>query len=657
MDRRKHPFKMRMSYWFDNKMAQGFGPKVRLLLIVTLIFVVIVGFLAALAHGGIHKNFLADFIRTFMYSLGKGGALSPDDANISVLYFLLMLLTIIYCMFFSSILIGLISNALRSKVENLDKGRSHVIEDGHTLILGFNDATIVLLREFIETNKNQKKPKSVVVLGETDQRNMIEEIQKKVGRLKRGAKTRIICRTGSIYNFDDLRRCSFETSRSVIINASNDFEAVKATMACSYLVNECRKKNDKVPFLVSVIQNDENLVEVKAVSHMDEEDNLIVLALNEVLARIMVHTSRQPGLSDVFTELFNFADDELYIFSEDEGFAQLYSKSIADINHYLQASFAVGVRKKDGSILIEAPKKTIFEEGDSLIVVKEDDDPLRVLQQPAELIQIPSVVTRNVEQVKVLIVGVEDVLEDVLVEYSNYLPSGSSICVVDSKDRFATIVTEETKESLRKKSIDISTSTYDMSQKKQSNELLAKFKPDSVLVLVNEDASNPDAEDELVMRILIYLREFRSRTKNYYSITCEMLQDKNKELAAATEPDDFIISRQFSALLMAQISQNKEMASLFENLLSSTGYEIYMKPAYWYVPLNKSLNLISVSHQVAEKGEIFIGLRQMINGHYQASDINPAKYDADMKTLKNYTFGEQDYLVVLAKNSQYPKGE
>ena len=48
----KYSLRMRASYWFDNKMAEGFWPKVRLLFIVTIVFVVIIGAIAALAKGG-----------------------------------------------------------------------------------------------------------------------------------------------------------------------------------------------------------------------------------------------------------------------------------------------------------------------------------------------------------------------------------------------------------------------------------------------------------------------------------------------------------------------------------------------------------------------------------------------------------------------------
>ena len=100
-NRNTHPLRERLTYWFDNRMSEGFLPKVRLLLLITLLFVLLMGTLAALAHGHLSGKMGEDFLRTIMYALGKGGALTTEDTSISILYFAVMLITILYCMFFS----------------------------------------------------------------------------------------------------------------------------------------------------------------------------------------------------------------------------------------------------------------------------------------------------------------------------------------------------------------------------------------------------------------------------------------------------------------------------------------------------------------------------------------------------------------------------
>ena len=299
--------------------------------------------------------------------------------------------------------------------------------------------------------------------------------------------------------------------------------------------------------------------------------------------------------------------------------------------------------------------ETIFEQGDSLIVVAKDDDYLKTVSLPIEPAQIPEVHMEQNDKVNVLIIGVEPVLESALREYANYLFPDSSICIVDYNNQFNSIIDEKIQQLLNEKSINLLVKSLDPSQKKQINYLLDSFVPDSVLVLANEEAKDPKAEDEFIMRTLIYLREYRKRTNFSFSITCEMLRTKDRDLAAATGPDDFIISRHFAALMMSQISQNKEMVSLFENLLSNRGFEIYMKPVTWYINTTEPTNMFSLVQTVAERNEVLIGIHQKKNGKYQTAEINPVKIEPGTGKPKEYIFGEEDYLVVLSLTSQFPE--
>ena len=651
---KKYSLASRFNYWFDNRMAQGFWAKILLLLLVTLVFVLVMGGLAAIApvppdSKPEEKGGFAAFIRVIMYVLGKGGALDAKEAA-SPVYFAIFLVTILYCMFFTAILIGLINQGIRSKVEELGKGRGNVLESGHTLILGFNEATLVLIGELIKANENQRKPQPLVVLGEIDRNEMIDRIRKRFGGPMNHPKTRIICRTGFPDDFDDLERCSIESSRVVIVNAETDFESVKAIMACNHILKD--KDVHDGPFVLAVMHGEENLIESRVAAYGALADKLELLSLGDALARIMVHTSRQPGLSDVFTELFNYADDEFYVFDQDPNFTILHGRSIAQINHFLQKSYAVGVCKPTGEIVIGPPHDVVFEKGDSLIVVKADDEPLQVSREPGRKVDLSPKPLPVKDEVRVLIIGVQPILQPVLREYADYLPAGSTICIVGDRESFDSTVYSEVKGKLDLAGINVVLRDVDPSGKSAMDALLDESEPDSVLALIDQNAPNKEAEDERIMRMLIYLRDYRRRNHLAYSITCEMLDAHNKMLAETTEPDDFIISRQFAALLVAQISQDRKLARLFNTILSSTGFEVYMKPAFRYVPLGEQVDLISVAQSVADRGEIFIGFRQKVDGEYREADVNPMKYADDMKTLLQYTFGPDDYLVVLAETSE-----
>lgn len=325
MNRSEYGLKQRIGYWFDNLMMKGLFSKVLVLLAVTVVFVLVVGLLASVATGSFGEKAPAGLFTTFMYVLGIGDAPTeePTIPESGYAYVALMVLSILYCSLFTAILIGLVNDGISSKVDELGTGQGDVLESGHILILGFNDATFVLLEELIEANRTNPVVETIVVLGSIDRSQMASALQRRFGRPSSHPKTKIICRTGSIYAFSDLKRCAIRTSRAVIVNASTDFESVKAIMACSHILDE--DPSNSSPYIVAVIHGQESIAESRVAGRSrNATDRLELLSLDEVLARIMVHTSRQPGLSDVFTELFNYANDEFYIFDGDRSFEMLH---------------------------------------------------------------------------------------------------------------------------------------------------------------------------------------------------------------------------------------------------------------------------------------------------------------------------------------------
>lgn len=660
MGGKRYSVRERARYRFDNFMSKGVVSKVKALLGVTLVFILVVGTIAAIISGGINvkvgQSYENAWWKTFMYTIGKG-VLGTGDG--SPAYVILMLITIMYCLFFTAILIGLINQGIRAKVDDLGKGQGKVLEEGHTVILGFNDATYVLLSELIEANRNQLSPETVVILDDVDRADMLDAIQRRLGLERKRPQVRLKCRTGLCFSLDDLRRCSIETSRAIIVNAANDFEAVKAIMACTHILNESDIDND--PFIVAAIADEEGIVASRIAGHSSKvTERLELLPLSKAFARIMVHASRQPGLSDIFTELFNFDDDEFYIVSEDPSLARLRGKSVAEINLYLQTSYAVGVVRKGGDIVIAPPREVVLGDGDSLIVAAEDDGELKVSAEPVAPKPLSGCLAAASETTRVLILGARPMLDDVLAEYAYYLHSGSIVYVVDEgcdSGVLDEIVSDGTKTSYAQAGVSLEPRDIDIGKGKQLVALLDEVEPDCVLVLTGAQDVGQNDEDDCVFRVLLILREYRNRTGRHFSITSEMHLAANKELASKVEPDDFIISKEIGALLMAQISQKREMAQLFDTLLSSEGFEVYMKPAAWYAPVGEPVDLVSVGESVANRGEVLIGIRQKNGAGYAPADVNPSKYVSDMQTLRQYVFGEDDYLVVLAEDAGLPKGE
>jgi hypothetical protein len=86
-------------------------------------------------------------------------------------------------------------------------------------------------------------------------------------------------------------------------------------------------------------------------------------------------------------------------------------------------------------------------------------------------------------------------------------------------------------------------------------------------------------------------------------------------------------------------------------LLSSNGFEIYMKPARYYFSIEsgKAMDFFSVQDAVAEKGEVFIGYKKKGPGN-DIILLNPQKTKEGKRT--KMVFSQEDELIVLAKDME-----
>jgi hypothetical protein len=126
-----------------------------------------------------------------------------------------------------------------------------------------------------------------------------------------------------------------------------------------------------------------------------------------------------------------------------------------------------------------------------------------------------------------------------------------------------------------------------------------------------------------------------------------MLDSRNRELAEVTRADDFIVSDRLVSLMLAQVSENKDLAAVFEDLFDPEGSELYLKPAGDYVEPNTPLNFYTVVEAARARGEVAIGYRKRGNAggatNGQGLRLNPAK-------SQTISLGADDQLIVLAES-------
>lgn len=614
---KKGSFKQRIQYHFDNVMSKGTIALIGLLCSVTLLLVCIAGLICLFigVDGGIGETVWL----SFMHALDPGTITTDTLENIP--YVALQTVVTVCGIFISSILIGIISSGLERKLSSLRKGTSIVLEDGHTVILGFNDNIYTLINELIGANENQKDG-CIVVVGEEEKEVMEDAI---AARFPDTKTTRIICRSGSPCEPHILERCSAETSKSIIINEYNDPQSIKIILALTAYLKDKELTHPNLYFTVAI--SDAQNVEAARIAGDGRAE---VIFANDAISRIIAHTCRQPGLSQVLVELFDYDGDELYF----EDVKELRGLTFKETLNRFDKAVVFGIRNDSGTYM-NPPMNTIITEADKLILLEDDDGSFEVVDIPVtnEDLIVKDIPERKLNETDdLLVLGSNYMLPGILREYDCYVDEGTRVVIVTEEN--LDLSGEEYKYINPEIRIESNVNRHRM------EELLTEDL-DNVLLLSNKNLE-PEEADARTLLNLIYLWDIIKKDKRRVSITSEMRRTVNQRLATQSRSDDFVIGSNIVNLLMTQIAENRELTALFEDILDEEGSELYMKPMENYVQLNVPVDFYTVTESASRQSHIAVGYKKIIDGEMLIV-TNPSKKE-------KVTFVEGDLLIVIAED-------
>jgi len=615
----------RLRYRFDNLMAKGVGAQILLLAVATLLLIAVTA-LAVELYGGVptedgmrQMSFGRAVWMSLMHAM-DAGTLGGDLGGWTFLF--IMLAVTFGGIFIVSALIGILNNGLGAMIEAMRRGRSQVIEEGHTVILGWSPKVHTVLHELSVAGANQRDPVAVI-LADRDKVAMDEEVR---GSLAPGGKLRVVTRTGSPMSLSDLELVSLGTAKSIVVLApvqradgstmaphESDTIALKTLLACS------KVGGDRDLHIVAELQDETT----EAVARMVTGPRAALIVSPPLISRLLVQTGRQSGLSMVYQELLDFGGVEIYIQPQPE----LTGVSFRDAVFRYDTSTLMGVVAADGGLLLPPPFDRRFAPGDQVIAISEDDDTVVLDGRPVAL--PPAYVTPAARQPvrhreRTLVLGASERLVLVLQELDAYVSQGSETLVVGegrSLDAIEAVV-------LRLKNMRVDRRLADVTDRAVLDDLdVASF--DHILVLSETDGRDQQMADARTMITLLHLRDLLRRQGARVPITSEILEIENRDLAAVAEADDFIVSNTLVSLMISQVSENRHLVRVFDDLFTAGGHEIYLKPASEYVPQGVELPFQAVVEAALERGELALGLRRGGLARDAAAQfgviVNPAK--------------------------------
>lgn len=629
-------FSDRLHYWFDNTMSRGTIALIGWLFVLSALLVLVVSAvvvatgIAPPADDGQPLSFAQVAWLSLMRTLDPG-TMGGDVGSWAFL--LAMFVVTIGGIFIVSTLIGVLTSGIEGKLEELRKGRSFVIEEGHTVILGWSPQVFTIVAELVIANANQPRA-CIAILAEKDKVEMEDEIAARVGQTGR---TRIVCRTGSPMEMSDLEIVNPHGARAIIVLSPEsddpDAQVIKTLLA---LVNNPQRRS--TPYHIVAGIRDRRNVEVARLAGRDEVE---LVVSDDLIARIMGQTCRQSGLSVVYNELLDFGGDEIY-FQEEPA---LVGKTFREALLAYEDSAVMGLCDKDGRVRLNPPMDTRIEPGDQVIAISEDDDTVRLSglsEVPVEPGAVRVPVLRPQPAERTLVLGWNRRLATVLHHLDEYVAAGSEVLVVADD--------EEVGAELAREYGDLQRQTVSFRQGDTTNrrtlEALDLESFDHIIVLSYSDRLDVQQADACTLITLLHLRSIAEQAGTQFPVVSEMLDVRNRELAEVTRADDFIVSDQLVSLMLAQLSENPKLAPVFADLFDPEGSELYLKPAEDYVEPDRPLSFYTVVEAAAERGEVALGYRLRA----EAADAAKA-YGVHLNPAKSapVTFSVGDRIIVLAE--------
>ncbi len=617
---KKHTLREKMQYRFDNIMSKGTVVLVGLLFLVTFLVVMIAGVAVSIAAGSgdVGNNIWISLMHAI-----DAGTLAGDSTD-SVSSVIIFSMVTICGIFVTSILIGIITTGFEEKLNSLRKGSSRVIEKNHTVILGFDDNIYTIISELIVANENEKDG-CIVIISAQDKEVMEEKIAEQIDDFKT---TRVICRTGEVTELNVLEKASLETCRSIILNEQNDFMTIKAILATvSYL--KSRNAFERDTHIVTTISDKMNYEAAKIAG----EGKVEIIFSKDAIARIIAHTCRQPGLSNVLIELFDYEGDELYF----ESFPEFVGKHFDEVLLSFEKAIVFGI-KRGSDILLNPKKEEVITVDDQIIYLVEDngtEKPLTVIPKCRKELEIEKVEKVAELPEHILVLGTNTMLSAILSELDHYVAKGSSVIIADDQVALEYVNLKNTLEN-----IELKIKECDINDRKNLDALTAS-KIDHVLLL-SELEYDSEISDAMTLLKLIHLRDIAQKTNAKYSITSEMQNVTNQKLAKVAKVNDLVVGTNIINLILTQISENRELSAVFTDLLDEDGSEIYMKKAALYVKKDTPIDFYSITEIASRRNEIAIGYKKYEDSTFQVI-INPAKSN-------EVIFTENDYLILLAED-------
>lgn len=626
----------RLRYRMDNALARGVWMVLLWLGVLTALFVILVAgiiWLTGVGPGDSGTSLYEGIWLAITRSLDPG-TFSGDEGN---KFRIGMLVVTLIGIFLGATIIGIISSGIDSRLEELRRGRSAVVEFGHTLIVGRSDKLNVVIAELVEANRSERG-RAIVVLTPDDPVEVTDEIRRDVKDL---GTSRLVVRSGSPTRINDLARANPQNAKSVIVlNPEGDG-------ARAYLVKVVLGLNQLIPATstTTIVAEAEDAEVAEALKEV-VGNRLITVVPSSVVARITAQVSRTAGLGAIYQEILDFDGDEMYAVAIPERWV---GTTFGQLTMASSSATIIGLETPEGSVFLNPSSQRLIAAGDRVIGIAEDDSTFILDREslpwspPAELKATPLPSQRE----RTLIIGWSGIAQIIVQEIETHVAPGSELIVlVDPLNHDPANVTRQLDHADLSRQI-FNVRTGNTISRGVLAEVLADGPYDHVLILCERALFDVEEADARVLLSLMHVRALDP--ENAHNVIAELIDPNDVELGRRGDSDEFIVSQQLISLLLTQLSESPHLADVFADLFDGAGTAIALHPVERYVGVGET-DFDSVVAEVRNWGVVAIGYRAAAARSRAGAlaggiRVNPPKSE-------RITFAAGDMIAVIVNTKQ-----
>lgn len=564
---RNFTLRQRMRYRFDNALSRGIWVVLLWLGLLTLAFFALVAVIISITGIGPGDEGTS-FFEGFWYAMTRSldpGTFSGDDGS---KFRIIMLVVTITGIFIAATIIGLISSGIDSRVESLRRGRSLVVEEGHTVIIGRSDKLVTVISELVEANLSERGL-AIVVLTPDDTVEVIDDIRMAVPDMKT---SRLVVRSGSATRIHDVAQTNPASAKSIIVlqgDDDTDAHVVKVVLALA----------NSVPGLegVNVVAELDDAATAQALRKAIGP-SVVTVTPNDIIGRIGAQVSRAAGLGAIYQELLDFDGDEIYSTELSERWV---GRRYGELLLASSSATLIGVRDADGATVINPPMETMLQAGDHAIGIAEDDSTFVLDRAPVEW--EPPISPRTADEVRVqertLLIGWSELAPLIATEIDSHVAHGSQLHVLFNPELHRA-------EAIRA-AVNLSAQSLVLHEGDTINfvdlERAVNAGPfDHIMLLSEREHYSVDEADARTLLSLMHVRGLAAESEISENIVAELLDPNDVELGGNNDENDFIVSQKLISLLITQLSESPHLVDVFHDLFDTNGAIIAMHPAAKY---------------------------------------------------------------------------